>query len=228
MYLQDRRILEGLRGFLAQMRWPYPFELVARVCNHQEAANLAFYNPNARSITICYQFVNLLFNIAPKPDRPESVEIGAGVIRDIDHDEFIAGALIPVVLHEFGHAVFHMMNVPVFGREEDAADQFALLILAAQDRKARHDFTRQAIRSNAYFWYKLSKQSGGPNQLYRYFDTHSSEIQRFYNTACLAYGADPEGFEEFAKFVENRNCKAEYEQVKEAGLKTITPYMAGN
>jgi hypothetical protein len=29
------------------------------------------------------------------------------------------------ILHEFGHAIFEMYQVPLFGREEDAADQLA-------------------------------------------------------------------------------------------------------
>ena len=82
-----------------QMRWPYPFKLVARVCNEREKRGFAFYSADDRSITICYHSVNLLFNMAPKPDRPESVEIGSGVIHDISHDEFIYGTLVAVV-HE--------------------------------------------------------------------------------------------------------------------------------
>ncbi len=209
------------------MRWPYPFTLVATVCNEEEAGD-AFYSPYYRNITLCYQSVKSLFENAPKPDRPESVEIGSGVILDIGHDEFIGGELIATLLHESGHAVFHMMNVPVFGREEDAADQFASLLILVQDRKEIHDYIRQVIRADVYYWYKESKRCGGPNRFYECADVHSSAIQRLYNIACLAYGADPEGFKEFEKLVENRNCKAEYEQVKAAGLKTITPYMAGN
>ena len=33
-----------------------------------------------------------------------------------------------VLLHESGHALFDVLDVPVFGREEDAADQISVLV----------------------------------------------------------------------------------------------------
>jgi hypothetical protein len=39
------------------------------------------------------------------------------------------GPLFDVFLHEFGHASFDLFDVPLFGREEDAADQFSAYIM---------------------------------------------------------------------------------------------------
>jgi len=41
----------------------------------------------------------------------------------------VIGPLFEVTLHEFAHAMFEMLKLPVFGREEDAADQVAAYIL---------------------------------------------------------------------------------------------------
>jgi hypothetical protein len=40
--------------------------------------------------------------------------------------EFILGNMLFVVVHEIGHAVIGEMEMPVLGREEDAADAFAI------------------------------------------------------------------------------------------------------
>jgi Putative metallopeptidase len=41
--------------------------------------------------------------------------------------EFIVGNMLFVTAHEMGHAVMGEMQIPVLGREEDAADVFATL-----------------------------------------------------------------------------------------------------
>jgi hypothetical protein len=38
----------------------------------------------------------------------------------------LVGPLLDTCLHEFAHAIFEMLRVPVLGREEDAADQVCL------------------------------------------------------------------------------------------------------
>jgi hypothetical protein len=41
----------------------------------------------------------------------------------------IVGPLFDTSLHEFAHALFEMLRVPVLGREEDAADQVSAYIM---------------------------------------------------------------------------------------------------
>ena len=56
---------------------------------------------------------------------------------------------VATLLHETGHAAFDIMDIPVFGREEDAADQFEGL-LALQFGK---ETARTVVKGDAYFWY---------------------------------------------------------------------------
>jgi hypothetical protein len=51
----------------------------------------------------------------------------------------IIGPLVDVFLHESGHAVFDLLKIPVFGREEDAADQFSAYIMLRQRRRSPTD-----------------------------------------------------------------------------------------
>ena len=41
--------------------------------------------------------------------------------------EFVTGNTLFVVAHEMGHGLINEMNMPVLGREEDAADSFAVV-----------------------------------------------------------------------------------------------------
>ena len=41
--------------------------------------------------------------------------------------EFITGNTLFVLTHEMGHGLINEMNLPVLGREEDAADSFAIV-----------------------------------------------------------------------------------------------------
>jgi hypothetical protein len=134
----------------------------------------------------------------------------------------VVGAFTGVVLHEAGHAVFDMLEVPVFGREEDAADAMAAFI-ALQFNK---DVARTVVRGYAYIWRAL----GNPREWAQYADEHGTSGQRFYNTLCLAYGGDPTTFKEFVDkgwLPKERaaGCAAEYQQTRLAFVKTILPFI---
>ena len=76
----------------------------------------AFYGDDA--ITICYEYISELWKNMPA----ETTEAGIAPM------DTIIGPLFDTCLHEFAHALFDMLDVPVLGREEDAADQVAAYI----------------------------------------------------------------------------------------------------
>ena len=133
----------------------------------------------------------------------------------------MVGALVGVMLHELGHAVFDMIEVPVLGREEDAADEISTFI-ALQFNK---DIARTVVRGNAYL-YKVWYAFGAP----LYSDEHGTGLQRYFNSLCLAYGGDPNAFKDMVDKGElpksrAENCAREYQQVKSAFEKTVLPYI---
>jgi hypothetical protein len=67
---------------------------------------------------------NILQKIAPAQTTPN------GVTRM----DAIVALVLDVFLHEVGHAVFDYNKVPILGREEDAADQFAAYTLLKFDK----------------------------------------------------------------------------------------------
>jgi Putative metallopeptidase len=125
----------------------------------------------------------------------------------------LVGPLFETTFHEFAHALFDMLRVPVLGREEDAADQIAAYIMLHLGKaEARRLIT------GAAFAYKTEAEAGkAPLGLKQFADAHGTPAQRFYNLQCIAYGADPQLFGDMVKkghLPKERaeDCKDEYEQ----------------
>jgi len=176
----------------------------------------AFYSPSDRSLTICYEIVESLINSAPQTVSDDGF---------ITRQAAIVGTLVGIVLHEGGHMMFDMLDVPVFGREEDAADETASF-LALQFNK---DVERTIIKGFVYYWSK-SQDPSGASPMGAWSDEHGSASQRMYNGLCLAYGGDPQTFQEFIdrgwlpkKRAEH--CGREFDQLKLAFVKTILPFI---
>jgi hypothetical protein len=212
--LQSFRMLEQLSEFRAPVRLPHELLLLTHECGFVNAyyTTDAQYAPLWWRIDICYEFIEGLEHMGPRQ----------GETSAFTYEEAVVGALVGVVLHECGHAAFDMLDVPVMGREEDAADQVAAF-LALQFSK---DVAPLVIRGIAYQW----KSFPDPGEFRQFSDEHGTASQRFYNTLCLAYGGDAETFREFVEqgwlpAVRAPGCKAEYQQVKEAFAATILPFI---
>jgi hypothetical protein len=77
----------------------------------------AYYRPEARRVTLCYE---LLADLSRRFRRmPQS-------------DILVAGTTAFVLLHEVGHALIHVLDLPTTGREEDAVDQLATLLMLGE------------------------------------------------------------------------------------------------
>ncbi|HYJ44806.1 MAG TPA: DUF4344 domain-containing metallopeptidase [Xanthobacteraceae bacterium] len=207
--LKEWQVLEKFKEFLSPLRLPRTLQLKVEGC---DGVSNAWYEDDA--ITVCYEYMDDIWRNAPQETTP------AGVTRV----DALIGPTLEVFLHEVGHAVFDYLGVPVLGREEDAADQFAAYLLL---QFAKGD-ARRLIAGVAYT-YKLdaSKPSTHKNP---FADEHGLPAQRFYNVLCIAYGADSELF---ADLVEKgylpkeraEGCDGEYEQVVRAMTKLIRPYI---
>src|SRR5262249_13984205 len=121
--LKKRRVLEELAQFLAPVHWPKKLRLIMKQCpaavnpDAPEISDLIFYNGDEYSLNICYQLFKFLERIDLKNlDPPPTF---------VTQQEVIVGGLVGLVLHEAGRAMFDMLDVPILGSEDDAADQIA-------------------------------------------------------------------------------------------------------
>ncbi|HFQ15935.1 MAG TPA: hypothetical protein ENK41_06215 [Rhodobacteraceae bacterium] len=124
-------------------------------------------------------------------------------------ERFIESNVLETLYHEMAHALIDTMNLPVFGPEEFAADFFAAILL---DRVHDDDTTRQLVADvQASYRYDAAQGRGVA------WDEHGSAMQRYYNLACLYYGADPDGRKsalQAFQLPDDRavRCAEEYEQ----------------
>lgn len=210
--MKQGHALENLQELLSPLRLPYP--LMMRVAGCDGVANAWYEN---EVITVCYELLAEIQKNAPKQDLP----IG------ISRADTMLGPALDVFLHETGHAVFHMLEIPVLGREEDAADQFAAYVMLRLGK----DEARRMILGSAYGYNIQMPQ--GPHvtvPLNAFSDEHSLPAQRAFNVLCIAYGADKKLFadiveKDFLPKKRAEGCEYEYEDLTFAMTKLIAPHI---
>ncbi|MET1076458.1 MAG: DUF4344 domain-containing metallopeptidase [Pseudomonas sp.] len=108
---------------------------------------------------------------------------------------FMLNNSVYVLYHEIGHLFVGEFELPVLGKEEDAADNVATLMLLAEDT----DASAAALNDAANGWY-LSEYSDEATHYENadFYDNHSLDIQRSYAIVCLMVGSDAEKFGEIA------------------------------
>jgi hypothetical protein len=100
--------------------------------------------------------------------------------------EFVTGNLIFVLGHEVGHAVIRQMDIPVTGREEDAADIFAtLMALMCTDA-----FADRVLANAALGWFLSDRRGRRQGDKPDYYDEHGLDLQRAYGVVCLMVGSN--------------------------------------
>jgi hypothetical protein len=208
--LKERQALEKIRDLLSPLRLPHRLLLETRECGMSNALS------NEDSVIVCYEFIDDIWKNAAQSTTP------AG-IAPIDT---VIGPLLDVFLHEVGHVVFAMLQIPLFGRGEDAADQFSTYIMLRFDKEE----ARRLILGSAY-QYKGDLSSPTVTIKQQSFaDEHGTSAQRFYNLLCTAYGADPKLFADVVEkgfLPEERavGCQREYAQLAHAFETLIGPHI---
>jgi len=208
--LKERHTLERLQEFLSPFRLRWPLYISLTECDGE--ADAAYGNGK---IKICYEYIEELRMNMPAATTPSGIE-------PIDT---AVGPFMDTVLHEFAHALFDDIYPPILGREEDAADQVSAYIYL----KLGKDEARRLIMGTVYA-YMLEVQDTDPPSMAEYADEHSTSEQRAFNLLCIAYGADPELFEDVVKMgglpqERVEICEEEYEQIVYAYQTLIGPYV---
>lgn len=162
----------------------------------------AFYHPGQQEITFCYE---LLSDISA---RIMAMGRSGGASRD-QTAAALGGAMWFVLFHEVGHAVFHQLDLPLLGREEDAADQLAVWLAI---RRPPPGYDNAVLGALAFF------AQGQPISWDMLGDEHALNEQRLQNVACWAFGADPvtyHGLPAMVRLPDRRKarCAAEWEAI---------------
>jgi hypothetical protein len=230
--LKRRKVLEELSQFLSPLQLKQPLTVTTAQCDMINA----FYNPGNRTVTMCYEMAKFIDEIVGLfverklhfDKRTKRMTLAASRdtiqlkprIPGITRAEAVVGGFLSILLHEMGHAIFHIQQIPVLGREEDAADQVAGFIMVQFGK----DVALTAIKGAATLWdlySQVESQVGFP-----YYDEHSASLQRLATFLCIGYGSDKATFQGLVNaglLPKSRaeNCEREYEEVRAAFRETI-------
>ena len=207
--LQKRRVLEDLQDFLSPLKLPTPLTIKVEACN---GVVNAYYSNQA--VTICYEYIAWIHQVAQQ----------VTLSNEISPEDAVVGPFVDVLLHEVAHAIFDLLKIPLFGREEDAADQLAAFILL----QFGNDVARRTIVGAALLFRQMAvEQEPGTAD---YAAVHGLPAQRFVNVLCIAYGAQPQLFADFVKqgFLPVHRigyCRWEYQQILYAFKTLIAPHV---
>ncbi|HEX8696252.1 MAG TPA: DUF4344 domain-containing metallopeptidase [Longimicrobium sp.] len=199
------RFLEGIASWLND--WiALPRNVTLRFSECQEPN--AFYDEETDSVVLCYELVEDLDRVFADEE---------------DIDQAVDDALVFTTLHEVGHALVHVLELPVTGREEDAVDQLAALVLI--------DGTEEGEAAAVNGVRGLPDDGEEVDELV-FADEHALSLQRFYNVVCLIYGQNPQfyaGWVGDGTLPQERaeRCPAEYDRAVRAWDALLGPYLRG-
>jgi len=210
--MKQGRALENLQELLSPLRLPYPLKLTVAGC---DGVPNAWYSNEV--VKVCYELLAEFLKHASKQELP------MGITRA----DTILGPVLDVFLHETGHAVYDMLQIPILGRQEDAADQFAAYVMLRLGKEE----ARKLILGAAY-GYNIQMPQGVrvTMEVDAFSNEHSLPAQRAYNVLCIAYGADSKLFADVVEleFLPKKRaelCPYEYEDLTFAMTKLIGPHI---
>lgn len=216
--LKRRTVLEQYKEFMSPLKLQRVLHVMLTGCSGNVNA---FYTFDERRITYCYEYIIHMQRRIVETD----------VLPGFRREDAIVGEFVNTLLHETGHAVFHMFDIPVFGREEDAADAIASYVAL----RVGPNTARRILSGTAFAWRaaELWRQKKTNLRTFMdYADEHGTEAQRFFNTLCVALGSDMiernTTFADFAPLLpEHRRgkCGREYLHVKNAFARYILPHV---
>jgi hypothetical protein len=149
----------------------------------------------------------------PYPFYTEVIERISALESGVEAQElFAADAMLHTLFHEFGHALVDQLDIPVVGKEEDAVDGLASMLLLEYYEEGA------SIAANAAELFALEGEERGEPGEADFWDEHSLDEQRYYSTLCHIVGSDPVEYKPLAAeigFSDDRVeiCEATYQQL---------------
>jgi Putative metallopeptidase len=140
--------------------------------------------------------------------------------------EFVTGNMLFALLHELGHAHIQEMGLPVLGREEDAADSYAIAALL----KMATDVSDGVLVAATKGWFLDAERNQKENTAVPYYDAHSVDKVRAYQIVCLMVGSDLDKFAKLADEVKmpqdrQESCAGDYSNASWSWEMALKPHL---
>lgn len=134
----------------------------------------AFYHPAQRRIYLCDELLAYFARaFAPPGARPDAA---APAVRD---------ATLFTFFHVVGHALMHMLDLPVKGPGEAVADEVGAVFLVVGNTP-----DEQAVLAGSQVLFQRSRTPESPRQV-PFWALHPWTPQRYTHLRCLLYGSNP-------------------------------------
>jgi hypothetical protein len=140
--------------------------------------------------------------------------------------EFLVGKALFVAAHEMGLALISEMALPVLGRREALADQFAVLTVL---KHGEQDFSDRVLVEAGKGWFMAAPSNRTDAGAPTHYDQHGLAEKRGHQIVCLMVGADPDRFKALADETKlpherRRTCGWEYDTASRKWEKALAPY----
>jgi hypothetical protein len=138
---------------------------------------------------------------------------------------FALGNVLFAAYHEFGHALIDLLDLPVVGREEDAADGFAAVKMIPETADPLAD--RLLVAAADGWWLQSERADALPNL--PLWGAHALDPQRYFRLVCLMVGSDPDGFAGYARDaglppVKVAGCGRDYQALTSGWARLLAPH----
>lgn len=156
----------------------------------------------------------------------------AQMTDDAYYDSFAFNNSLFVMYHEIGHLLIGELGLPVLGREEDAADALAALLLLVEET----DEADQALIDSADGWSlsdAFAAEDSSEYDLDDFYGEHSLDLQRSFAAVCMMVGSNIEVFGSVATefgMDEDRqeSCAFTFQQAASSWFTVLEPHMSEN
>jgi hypothetical protein len=172
----------------------------------------AFYSADERAVTVCYELMQHFYEVFRRNRLNEEKAYGK-----------MFAAVRFAFLHEIGHALIDVYNLPISGNEEDAADRCSAFINLTELGADGADAVVAAAEA-----FSIESKNGARDKR-NLAGEHLLEEQRFYNSICLLYGSDAEKYaylleENYLPRERVENCPQEYDRTVNSWSSLLAPW----
>jgi putative metallopeptidase DUF4344 len=217
--LKKREVLEQLKTFLSPLKLPRRLLVQAEQCGNDSGA----YQPGG-PVIICYEDVRRIEQMAPEEAE---ILVGPGALTGenrgrLRREDLLIAPIIMVTLQKAALAIFDILDVPVWGNADEAANRLAgYLMTQFGDQVAWKTLMGSA-------WYLAQTTMAGAGADFYY--VRDPEARRFYGILCMAYASDPKTYGFLARNfdIPTRRidkCSEDFARVQQAFDATILPHV---
>lgn len=132
-------------------------------------------------------FLSLAFGAAAQGVDDDATVLDESALSDAEWHA--ANVMVAIFYHELGHALIDVMQLPVLGLEEDAADVLSVVMI---DRLWDAESSEAIVASVANFWATSALEGAEAGYETAYWGMHSPDERRYFTYLCLYYGGAPD------------------------------------